>query len=420
MAQGRKSKRVLVYSHDSFGLGHLRRCREIAHSLVGSDSDISVLILSGSPIIGSFDFRARVDFVRIPGVIKLRNGEYTSLNLHIDTEHTLAIRSSIVERTAQVFDPHLFLVDKEPLGLCGEVRDTLAMMKARGTACVLGLRDVMDDPVLLEAEWRRKNVLPTLEAFYDDIWVYGLPQICDPLAGIPLSTSLRKRITYTGYLGRHVSEAAPVFVPEKIDDPFLLVTVGGGGDGEAIIDWVLSAYEADPDLPYPALLVLGPFMGSQHQADFLRRSNLLPNVEAITFDAHIESLMVRAKAVVCMGGYNTFCEVLSFDKRALVIPRTLPRKEQFIRATRAQELGLARMLVDDGQRDPRTMATALRNLPQQALPSGAVVPGLLDGRSNVVKLADKWLETDRVRLQVASSGQGAGQGAGRGAARGAD
>ena len=420
MAQGRKSKRVLVYSHDSFGLGHLRRCREIAHSLVGSDSDISVLILSGSPIIGSFDFRARVDFVRIPGVIKLRNGEYTSLNLHIDTEHTLAIRSSIVERTAQVFDPHLFLVDKEPLGLCGEVRDTLAMMKARGTACVLGLRDVMDDPVLLEAEWRRKNVLPTLEAFYDDIWVYGLPQICDPLAGIPLSTSLRKRITYTGYLGRHVSEAAPVFVPEKIDDPFLLVTVGGGGDGEAIIDWVLSAYEADPDLPYPALLVLGPFMGSQHQADFLRRSNLLPNVEAITFDAHIESLMVRAKAVVCMGGYNTFCEVLSFDKRALVIPRTLPRKEQFIRATRAQELGLARMLVDDGQRDPRTMATALRNLPQQALPSGAVVPGLLDGRSNVVKLADKWLETDRVRLQVATSGQGAGQGAGRGGARGAD
>jgi predicted glycosyltransferase len=420
MAQGRKSKRVLVYSHDSFGLGHLRRCREIAHSLVGSDSDISVLILSGSPIIGSFDFRARVDFVRIPGVIKLRNGEYTSLNLHIDTEHTLAIRSSIVERTAQVFDPHLFLVDKEPLGLCGEVRDTLAMMKARGTACVLGLRDVMDDPVLLEAEWRRKNVLPTLEAFYDDIWVYGLPQICDPLAGIPLSTSLRKRITYTGYLGRHVSEAAPVFVPEKIDDPFLLVTVGGGGDGEAIIDWVLSAYEADPDLPYPALLVLGPFMGSQHQADFLRRSNLLPNVEAITFDAHIESLMVRAKAVVCMGGYNTFCEVLSFDKRALVIPRTVPRKEQFIRATRAQDLGLARMLVDDGLRDPRTMATALRNLPQQALPSGAVVPGLLDGRSNVVKLADNWLATDRVRLQVASSGQGAGQGAGRGAARGAD
>jgi len=358
MRQGRKDKRVLIYSHDSFGLGHLRRCREIAHRLVGADSNTSVLILSGSPIIGSFDFRARVDFVRIPGVIKLRNGEYTSLKLHIDTEHTLAIRSAIVERTAEIFDPHLFLVDKEPLGLCGEVRDTLAMMKARGTACVLGLRDVMDDPVLLEAEWRRKNVLPTLEAFYDEIWVYGLPQFCDPLAGIPLSTSLRNRVIYTGYLGRHVSEAAPDFVPEKIDDPFLLVTVGGGGDGEAIIDWVLSAYEADPDLPYPALLVLGPFMASQHQADFLRRTNLLPNVEAITFNAHIESLMARAKAVVCMGGYNTMCEILTLEKQAIVVPRVAPVNEQWIRARRMQALGLVDVIHPE-ELTPEEMGTKL-------------------------------------------------------------
>lgn len=111
--------RILIYSHDSFGLGHLRRCRAIAHSLVGRFSELSVLILSGSPIIGSFDFRSRVDFVRIPGVIKLRNGDYTSLSLHIDIEETLAIRSSIIEHTASVFRPDIFLVDKEPLGLRG-------------------------------------------------------------------------------------------------------------------------------------------------------------------------------------------------------------------------------------------------------------------------------------------------------------
>ena len=34
MANPRHHKRVLIYSHDSFGLGHLRRCRAIAHSLV--------------------------------------------------------------------------------------------------------------------------------------------------------------------------------------------------------------------------------------------------------------------------------------------------------------------------------------------------------------------------------------------------
>ena len=405
MDPGRKNRRVLIYSHDSFGLGHLRRCREIAHSLVGAMNNLTVLILSGSPIIGSFDFRSRVDFVRIPGVIKLRNGEYTPLNLHIDIEDTLAIRASIVEHTAKIFDPDLFLVDKEPLGLRGEVKSTLAMLKARGTPCILGLRDVMDDPAVLATEWQRKKALPALTEYYDAIWVYGLPQICDPLDGMDVPDSLRRKTTFSGYLNRHVPETAPLFVPEKITDPFVLVTVGGGGDGEEIIDWVLSAYEADPDLPYPALVVLGPFMGAQHQADFLQRASRLPNVEAIAFDAHIESLMARAIGVVCMGGYNTFCEVLSFDKRALVVPRTTPRLEQFIRASRAQDLGLVKMLEDDGVRDPRVMATALRNLPQQAAPSSVVVPGLLDGRASVIKLTQQWLARGDTRFSVAPESQ---------------
>ena len=92
---------------------------------------------------------------------------------------------------------------------------------------------------------------------------------------------------------------------------------------------------------------------------------------------------------------------MSFDKPALVVPRTTPRLEQFIRASRAQDLGLVRMLRDDGVRDPRTMATALRTFTQQAPPSGVVVPGLLDGRANVIKLTQQWLERGAAGLSVA-------------------
>lgn len=403
MQDSRRGKRVLIYSHDSFGLGHLRRCREIAHTLAEAQRSLSVLILSGSPIIGSFDFRSRVDFVRVPGVIKLRNGDYTSLALHIDVEHTMAMRASIIEHTAAAFDPDLFIVDKEPLGLRGEVESTLAMLRERGTPCVLGLRDVMDEPGLLAPEWERKQVVPALQRYFDDIWIYGLPQICDPLEGIELPDSVRKKMTYTGYLKRSLPKVESQVALEKIADPFLLVTVGGGGDGEAIIDWVLRAYEADPDLPYPALLVLGPFMNSEAQNDFQARAAQLGNVEAVTFETHLESLMNRAIGVVCMGGYNTFCEVLSFDKRALVIPRTVPRMEQYIRASRAQDLGLVRMLHDDGKRDARIMATALRNLPQQRRPSEVVVPGLLDGPANVVRLANYWLEHGAGHISVAET-----------------
>jgi predicted glycosyltransferase len=379
--------RILIYSHDTFGLGHLRRCRTLAHALVEARKDLSVLILSGSPIIGSFDFRARVDFVRIPGVIKLRNGDYTSLNLHIDIEEMLALRASIIKHTAEIFDPDLFLVDKEPLGLRGEVKDTLTMLRERGVPTVLGLRDVMDEPHQLADEWDRKKAIAALRDLYDEVWVYGLPQICEPLAGINLPKSVRRKMTYTGYLRRTLPH--PIFgtAPlKKIGTPYLLVTTGGGGDGENIIDWVLRAYESDPRMPHPALLVLGPFMQSERQAEFLARADRLAKVEAITFDAQLETLMNRAIGVVAMGGYNTFCEILSFDKRALVVPRTAPRMEQFIRIARANELGLVRLLRDDGERPARAMATALRNLPQQKPPSEVVVPGLLDGLANVERL----------------------------------
>ena len=396
MARSAGKPRVLIYSHDTFGLGHLRRCRASAHSLVESNKDISVLILSGSPIIGSFDFRARVDFVRIPGVIKLRNGEYTSLNLHIDTEQTLAMRESIIMHTADIFDPDVFIVDKEPLGLRGEVKSTLEMLRDRGVPLILGLRDVMDDPEALAREWARKDVVPALTNLYREIWVYGLPQICDPLAGIDVPPSVRKKTIFTGYLRREEpqSQIGPS-TASVLDGPFILVTAGGGGDGDAVFDWVLKAYEHVPDMPLPALLVLGPFMQSDLQNEYMQRAAALPNVEAIAFDARIESLMVRAAGVVGMGGYNTFCEILSFDKPSLIVPRTVPRLEQFIRASRARDLGLISVLVDDEVRDPDVMATALRHLVQQNRPSDVVIPGLLDGLANVNRLVARAIEAER-------------------------
>jgi predicted glycosyltransferase len=390
---GKRSSRVLIYSHDTFGLGHLRRCRALAHDLVGRQNDLSVLILSGSPIIGSFDFRTRVDFVRIPGVIKLRNGDYTSLNLHLDIEETLALRASIIRHTAEAFDPDVFIVDKEPLGLRGEVRETLELLKARGTRLVLGLRDVLDEPTLLGPEWERKNAIPALGALYDEIWIYGLPEICEPLAGLPLPRAVRGKTHYTGYLRRRLPAATPApQLPAITQGPYILATTGGGGDGEALVDSVIKAYERDGDLPLPVLVVLGPFMSSEAQASFMARAARLDKVEAVTFATNLEHLLANAEGVVAMGGYNTFCEILSFDRRALIVPRTQPRLEQRIRAERAEALGLVRMLDEESAADAVQMAAALRALPSQGRPSERPIPGLLSGLDRVHERVRPWLE----------------------------
>lgn len=396
-----------MYSHDTFGLGHLRRCRAIAHALVGAHEHLSVLILSGSPIIGSFDFRSRVDFVRIPGVIKHRNGEYTSLKLHIDTEATMAMRESIIQHTAIEFDPDLFIVDKEPLGLRGEVESTLDAMKQRGTPCVLGLRDVMDEPALLVPEWERKKAMPALEKFYDEIWVYGREEIYNPLVGLEVPAAVRSKMVYTGYLPRMT--ATQTLSPRAgmitdTDTPFVLVTTGGGGDGEALIDWTLSAYEKDRNLPYPAVMVLGPFMSPDGQAEFHQRAQELDDVEVLTFDAHMEALIDRAVGVVAMGGYNTFCEILSYDKPAIIVPREMPRKEQLIRATRAEKLGLVRCLNDDVSQDPTVMAEAIRALPDQSRPSDHMPVGFMDGLDTVNQRATVLLDVPSSNVERVAFG----------------
>ncbi len=377
--------RILIYSHDSFGLGHLRRCRAIAHAIVDRYKGVSVLILSGSPIIGSFDFLPRVDFVRIPGVIKLTSGEYQSLGLHIDLDQTMAIRAAIIQQTAESFRPDLLLVDKEPLGLRGEVVPTLKMLKGRGTRLVLGLRDIMDEPTLLLREWKRKKCLPALEHLYDEIWVYGLEGFADPLQGVACPAAVRAKMIYTGYLRRAVPRLTRPEPPPR-REPYVLVTVGGGDDGMAVIDWVLSAYEADPGIPLGAVIVTGPFMAPERQRHFRERAERLRGIEVLTFDTHLELLMERAIGVVAMAGYNTFCEILSLDKRAILVPRVLPRREQVMRAMRAASFGLAQALDPEGPRDPGAMIAALRGIEDQPAPSERGASAMLNGLGVITDL----------------------------------
>jgi predicted glycosyltransferase len=388
-----RSKRVLLYSHDSFGLGHVSRCRTIANALVAADPNVSVLIVSGSPVIGSYEFRSGIDFVRIPGIVKqIETGEYDSANLRVGVEHTMEMRTRIIRDTADIYRPDLFIVDKEPTGLRGEVLPALRLLKERGTPLVLGLRDVMDDPTALAAEWERKNVVPALRDLYDEIWIYGLPQINKPLTGIEVPPSVRHKMVYTGYLRRDLPLHSDVpHELEEIGDPFILVTAGGGGDGADLIDWVLAAYETDPHIPYGAVIVFGPFMSAAEREAFKERSAKFRNIRTLTFTNNLGALMQRAAGVVAMGGYNTFCEILSFDKKAIIVPRTRPRLEQFIRARAARNVGLIEMLDADRGRAPHAMATALRQLRQQGLPSDVVVPGLLDGLPNVWRLVAKQL-----------------------------
>lgn len=336
---------ILMYSHDTYGLGHIRRSMAIARHLSGKE--VNILILTGSPIAGRFALPEQVDFVRIPGMIKKTNDEYQSLSIRIDPNQALHIRKSIISATAKAFKPDLFIVDKEPLGLKKEVLPTLQWLRKSlpATKTVLGLRDILDESSVVCSDWKSKDVYHYLGELYDEIWIYGNQNIYDPIIEYKIPSSLKPKIRFTGYIPRKQNTKS---VRQKLrkryrildEDIFILVTAGGGGDGCELLDHYLSMHDFFPaSLPFKSLMITGPFMPKSSR-EHLKKKAKRYGIKTQPFHPQMEQLIGAADLVISMGGYNTICEILSQQTPSLIVPRETPRKEQLIRAEKLTEQGL--------------------------------------------------------------------------------
>ncbi len=335
---------VLMYSHDTYGLGHIRRTMAIAQHL--RRPGVNVLILTGSPLVGRFDFPENVDFVRIPGMIKKTNDEYFPQSIRLSPRHALNIRRNIIVATAKAFQPHMFIVDKAPLGLKREVMPTLKWLKRRQPHCrtILGLRDIMDDADSTRKDWRDKGIYDVLERYYSEIWVYGNQEYYDPVTQYDIPPSISEKMVFTGYIPRSLPRSGKMAEMRQEEhltkkEKLVLVTTGGGGDGYPLMDAYLSMLEGMENPPFRSILVSGPFMPKPQREEVHQRA-LKVRARFHHFHRRMEALMGLADVVVSMGGYNTTCEILSLGKPSLVVPREEPRLEQRIRAEVFKSHGL--------------------------------------------------------------------------------
>ncbi len=79
------------------------------------------------------------------------------------------------------------------------------------------------------------------------------------------------------------------------------------------------------------VIVTGPFISAHDYDDVVKRARAMGFV-TLKFHRNMEALIGAAQVVVSMGGYNTVCEIASQGKPFLIVPRTVPRQEQLIRA----------------------------------------------------------------------------------------
>lgn len=362
-----RAQRVLMYSHDGYGLGHFRRNTALAHAMVARNPSVEVVLLSGSSVADDWPLPPRVTMVRLPAAVKTAAETYVPVEAR-SMSGLRAERAGIISSTLLRMRPDIFLVDHSPLGIKGEL--TLALRMAReelpDTRVVLGLRDIIDDPAVVRATWTEQGLYGVLEESYDQILVYGVRALHDitSLYGFPASTAART--VFTGYVAKDrgveaaVDGAASWPQPKRGHDRRILVMGGGGADADWLFRGFLKAWRRlENDLPGEALMVLGPLMDPAARASIERRAKAAPRITIINSSRNILSLIAAADLVVSMGGYNSVVEVLAARKPLIICPRVAPRKEQLIRARLMRGLGLA-TVVRLEEESSKALAAAIR------------------------------------------------------------
>jgi predicted glycosyltransferase len=350
--------RVATYSQGMHGFGHIRRNATIAHALRASGLRPVILMIAEAWQAGAIPMPAGVDCVTLPGLRREQNGALNPRFLDVSDQELIALRDRVIRDAVKTFEPDVLLVDHLPLGAGGELVRTLERLRKRGrTRCVLGLREVLQDRETVRRTWTAQGNVAAMRHYYDAIWIYGDPAVFDPVCEYDVFAEVADKVRYTGYLDQRprlefAGPQAAQLVAELPSGKLALCVVGGGVDGHALAEaFVQSELPADMS----GLVVTGPYMPSEQRERLRQAAERRPRCQVLEFLPDPLPLLGRADRVIAMGGYNTICEVLSFEKHALIVPRVDPEPEQWIRAQRLAELGLIDVL-HPSELTPRALA----------------------------------------------------------------
>jgi predicted glycosyltransferase len=346
--------RLMVYSHDAFGLGNIRRMLAICEHLLKEIPELSILLLSGSPMLQGFRLPKRLDYIKLPCLNRGETGEITVKYLGMSIEDTVRLRSHLILSAAINFQPDLFLVDKKAYGIKNELIPTVRYLHKvlPKTKLVLLLRDILDTPEKTIYEWKKQGYYAAIEKYYESLLVVGTPDVLDFRQEYQLPEAAAKKVIFCGYIRRPSGNKSKTQIHQELkvqaNQKLVLVTPGGGEDGYQLINNYLQGLKTLPNSDYiNSLIICGPEMPIEQKQALYQAAKINPQVQIGEFTDDLMSYVEAADAVVSMGGYNTVCEILSAAKPAVIIPRVKPSQEQLMRCVRMQQQALFKTIHPD-------------------------------------------------------------------------
>jgi predicted glycosyltransferase len=332
-----RKPRIFLYSHDTYGLGHLRRNLAIAEHLLRRRRGYSVRLITGSPLTGTWSFPTNLDVTALPPVVKIGAEKYRPRNSTLPLSLVKAQREAQILKVVIEEKPDVLLVDHAPAGMNAELLSTLTFIRREipETNVLLGLRDILDEPVAVRDIWESQGIMPIMDSLYDRILVYGCRSLFDVVEAYRIPDRIAAKLSYCGYIARQPKKLAAASSAR----PFVVVTAGGGEDGYFLMEAYLNALAILPENCVRSMIIAGPLMSESQRASLEALAGSDPNVAIMTSTTDLPAMLEEADLVIAMGGYNTSVEIIASGKPAILVPRAAPRAEQRMRATMLAKLG---------------------------------------------------------------------------------
>lgn len=375
--------RLMVYSHDTFGLGNIRRMLAICTYLHASIPDLSVLIVSGSPMLQSFRVLEGIDYIKLPCLKRSEAGELGVRFLDLEVEQIVRLRRELILSTVVTFQPDIVLVDKKPDGLAGEMEPSLRYIKCNlpQTKILLVLRDILDTPASTISAWTRRGCYNTVQWYYDDVLVLGTRKIFDVCTEYRFPKALSEKVRFCGYVAREnparSREEMRQYLGVAQDEDLILVTTGGGEDGFHILSSSVEALSLiSRQRRIQGVIVAGPELAPERAKQIRAATRSCTGLRVVDFVDDMMSYMNSADAVISMAGYNTICELLTLSKESILVPRVAPVEEQRIRAERMSQVPFFTTILPDALTPSLLANTIAKQL--DAAKGGVQVAGSID------------------------------------------
>lgn len=316
---------IFQYSN---GVGHLTRCSALAAAF---STVAKVTLFSGGPPVAHASPPVGVDFVQLPATRWRREAgaRPQPVDPALDAHGIDALRGQILMEHQARLRPAVVIVEYYPFapGRFGATLDGFLQALKQQPARPLMVCSIRAYPrlALLDADVEPGWVNRQLQDHFDCVLHHADPALIPLQAlGPYFSTALQGvPVDQTGFVRRPVWGDEPVSAPRG-----LLLTVGGGSPlgARMLCRWIDAARHGPAEL-LPLTVVCGPLMTAEDRARVGReRSDQVvvhDQVEAL------DPLILAARSVVCLGGYNTVVESLSLGRPVAAFANGPDSDQQF-------------------------------------------------------------------------------------------